>query len=672
MPEFLSSPFSSAGFMPHGHCFLWNPGLLWLNVASDGFTALAYTSIPFTLVYLVRKRNDLAFDWMLLCFGLFILSCGVTHVMEIWTLWAPHYWLLGTIKAVTAVASVATALLLIALVPKALAIPSARQLAGAHEELRQAHELLQLRVQERTSALTESNAELTREINERKRVEEALRKSESRNRRLSDAGIIGILTIDLQGKILDVNDAFLNMVNYTREEVRLSQVRWEDLTPPEWRHLDERAIEQLKVTGIAPAWEKEYLRKDGSRVPILVGVAMLEGTAGECIAFILDLTELKRAEATVEHLRAEHEADAMFRGLLEAAPDAMVIVDREGCIVIVNAQAETLFGYSREELLGKPVELLVPMRSRAAHVGQRAKYYDHPTVRAPMGAVRDLSGRRKDGSVFPVEISLSPLETQHGLLVSSDIRDMTAQRRAAEELRRAKDVAETASHELEAFSYSVAHDLRAPLRAINGYSAALLEDVGDKLDAEAKDYLDRIGAGAGRMGQLIDALLGLSRVSRTDFVRESVDLSEIAHSVCAQLQAGDKGRSVEFVIADGLHAHGDPQLLRVLLENLLGNAWKFASKHDAARIELGQTQQGADQAYFVRDNGAGFDMKYVDKLFTPFQRLHTVSSFAGTGIGLATVQRIVNRHGGKIWAQGVVEQGATFYFTLDATQKGCA
>lgn len=242
--------------------------------------------------------------------------------------------------------------------------------------------------------------------------------------------------------------------------------------------------------------------------------------------------------------------------------------------------------------------------------------------------------------------------------------------RQAEELARARqaqqeraDAAEAATRELEAFSYSVAHDLRAPLRGINGFSTALVEDVGDKLGPEAKDYLSRISAGAVRMGELIDALLGLSRVSRADLVRQQINLTKLANDVLAQLRAAEPARVVRCVVQEAVMAHGDPQLLRALLENLLSNAWKFSAKQADAQIELGQRDI---DTFFVRDNGAGFDMEYAGKLFAPFQRLHSMSEYAGTGIGLATVQRIVRRHGGTIWAEGRVGQGATFYFTIPA------
>ncbi|HEY1692848.1 MAG TPA: ATP-binding protein [Polyangiaceae bacterium] len=226
------------------------------------------------------------------------------------------------------------------------------------------------------------------------------------------------------------------------------------------------------------------------------------------------------------------------------------------------------------------------------------------------------------------------------------------------------------NRELEAFSYSVAHDLRAPLRGINGYSTALLEDYGADLPAEAKEYLGRITAATHRMADLIDALLSLSRVTRAEFHREPVDLGLVAESVASQLRTANPDRQVELVREGDVVAQGDARLLRALLENLLGNAWKFTARNAGARITVGVATDGPTPVYFVRDNGAGFDMAYADKLFAPFQRLHAQSEFAGTGIGLATVHRIVSRHGGRIWAEGAVGKGATFRFTLGGDQEG--
>jgi signal transduction histidine kinase len=218
--------------------------------------------------------------------------------------------------------------------------------------------------------------------------------------------------------------------------------------------------------------------------------------------------------------------------------------------------------------------------------------------------------------------------------------------------------------ELEAFSYSVSHDLRAPLRAIDGFSQALLEDYSEKLDSSGQDHLQRVRLAAQRMSSLIDDLLNLSRVTRSEMRREKLDLSAVVRSIAEELQRGTPSRKVTFVIADGLKVEGDSRLLRVAIENLLGNAWKYTSSHDSARIEFGLHQPNGQPAYFIRDDGAGFDPLYSNRLFGAFQRLHSMAEFPGTGIGLATVQRIIRRHGGDIWAEGAVEKGATFYFTL--------
>jgi len=245
------------------------------------------------------------------------------------------------------------------------------------------------------------------------------------------------------------------------------------------------------------------------------------------------------------------------------------------------------------------------------------------------------------------------------------IEDITERRRAEERVVERTAQLEAANKELELFSYSLAHDLRAPLRSMDGFSQALLEDHADKLDEEGKDYARRVRGASQRMGQLLDDLLELSRVTRAEIHREAVNLSALAETTAEELRKRDPARKAQFVIAEGLVATGDPQLLGVALTNLFDNAWKFTSKHKRARIEFGASRQQRGQpVYFVRDDGAGFDMAYADKLFGAFQRLHGMDEFSGTGIGLASVQRIVHRHGGRVWAEGAVEQGATFYFTV--------
>jgi light-regulated signal transduction histidine kinase (bacteriophytochrome) len=256
--------------------------------------------------------------------------------------------------------------------------------------------------------------------------------------------------------------------------------------------------------------------------------------------------------------------------------------------------------------------------------------------------------------------SLSPFEMSFRGYAETNARLVVVNAR----LLRSQAATEVANRELEAFSYSVAHDLRAPLRGIDGFSQALLEDYADKIDEEGRRHLNFLRESAQQMGRLIDDLLGLSRVGRAELNRSPVDLSALAQNVVAQLGKAEPDRQVEIAIADGIGAEGDAPLLRIALANLLGNAWKFTGKRAVARIEVGTMSLDGEAVYFVRDNGAGFDQAYEAKLFGVFQRLHSTHEFEGTGIGLATVKRIVNRHGGRIWAASEVDRGATFYFTL--------
>ncbi|MGH7845643.1 MAG: sensor histidine kinase, partial [Candidatus Binatia bacterium] len=280
---------------------------------------------------------------------------------------------------------------------------------------------------------------------------------------------------------------------------------------------------------------------------------------------------------------------------------------------------------------------------------------------------------RKDGKRIHVSLTVSPIRDAQGQVagVSSISRDITDRIEAEESIEKLNEdlkyralELEAANKELESFSYSVSHDLRAPLRGINGFAQALLEDCAGQLDEEGKSHLARVCAASQHMGELIDDLLSLSRVTRKEMRRDKVDLSALASSIAAELKQTQLPRSVEFVITPGLVAEGDISLLRVVMRNLLDNAWKFTAKQAQARIEFGRAAGNGQSNYFVRDNGAGFDMAYSGKLFGAFQRLHSTTEFEGTGIGLATVQRIIHRHGGRVWGEGVPERGATFYFSL--------
>jgi PAS domain S-box-containing protein len=354
-------------------------------------------------------------------------------------------------------------------------------------------------------------------------------------------------------------------------------------------------------------------------------------------------------------------ANGTLAALLEAAPDAMVCIAADGRLVLVNAQAEQLFGYERAELIGQPVEILVPDAARAVHPGHRAGYVADPRHR-PMGAGLSLAGRRRDASTFAADVSLSAIDTDEGILVAAAIRDVTAQRRI-------KDL-ERSNRDLESFIYTVSHDLRAPLRALSGYSELLLEEYGGVLGEEGRGYAERIVAVSEHMGELIDYLLQLSRVSRAELHLQSVDLGGEAAQIAKEIQRREPLRHVCFTIQRQVQALADRRLIVTVLQNLLDNAWKFTSGRDDASIEFGTAPSGDGAVCcYVRDNGAGFDPAYAGKLFQPFQRLHAARDFPGAGTGLASVRQIVQRHGGQVWAEGAVGGGATFYFTLDGKES---
>jgi PAS domain S-box-containing protein len=355
--------------------------------------------------------------------------------------------------------------------------------------------------------------------------------------------------------------------------------------------------------------------------------------------------------------------DRTFQAVAEIVTDAVVSADSHGCIIYVNKGGERLFGWEADQLAGQPVTVLLPERFHDSARRGLLRYITIEPAEA-FGNVVELIARHKDGHEFPIELSLARWDDGPGRYFTAIIRDVTERKRRDEELRAINAQLEVTNQELETFSYSVSHDLRAPIRAIDGFSAILEQDYADKLDSRGRDCLNRVRAAAQRMYTLIDALLTLSRVTREEMRRDVIDLSALARSVATELQRTHPERKVEFVIASGIIGVGDASLVRVVLENLIGNSWKFTGRHPKARIEFGAADSNGSTVYYVRDNGAGFDMAFVDKLFGAFQRLHTAEEFPGTGIGLPTVQRIVRRHGGTVWAEAEIEEGATFWFTL--------
>lgn len=389
---------------------------------------------------------------------------------------------------------------------------------------------------------------------------------------------------------------------------------------------------------------------------------------------------LQQAEREADQRKAAEQESAAIAVLhdvvISSAMDAIVVMRSDGVISMWNAEAERLFGWKCDEVVGQELAAtIVPERMREAHRRGLERFLEQGTG-SVLGKRLEMSALTMQGSEIPVELSVAHHKGEDGHVFIGFLRDIT-ERKAAEdairgmnaelEQRVAQRTAElvAANKELEAFSHSVSHDLRAPLRSINGFCAALESEYGDRLDNTALEYLHRARRASERMGELIEDLLKLSRVSRQEMRIERIDLSSMAMEVASQLRHIEPEREVTFKNEEGLATHGDERLLRIVMENLLENAWKFTSKnHVPAVIEFGMEMRSGRPYFYVRDNGAGFKMEYASRLFGPFNRLHSADDFAGNGIGLATVQRIVERHGGEVFALGEEGRGASFYWSV--------
>jgi PAS domain S-box-containing protein len=406
---------------------------------------------------------------------------------------------------------------------------------------------------------------------------------------------------------------------------------------------------ELDVANAEGRYEGEgwRVRKDGSRF-----------WAGVTVTPIIDSHGVHRGYGKVTRdLSERRRFEQRHRLMVESVKDyGIFMLDPDGNVRSWNLGAELIKGYKAEEILGRHFSTFYTEKDiRDEHPA------DELRQAIASGRFEEEGWRvRKDGSRFWANVVITPLYDDNKTLVgfSKVTRDLTERKYSEEQLKKAYE-------ELESFSYSVSHDLRAPLRSMDGFSDILLTTASEKLDEKSKGYLTRIRESSQRMARLIDDLLNLSRLSREPLNLKTVQLSDLAQKHVAELRKTQPARNVEVVIQPGLKAQADPSLIQVVIENLISNAWKYSSKVEHAKIEFGSiVNSSGGTEFYVRDNGAGFDMGYKDKLFGAFQRLHGVNDFPGTGIGLATVKRIVHRHGGDVWVEGEVGKGATFYFTL--------
>jgi PAS domain S-box-containing protein len=423
----------------------------------------------------------------------------------------------------------------------------------------------------------------------------------------------------------------------------------------------------LKVTIVPPLWQQAWFR-------IIVALAFFAALFG---IFRYRVTRLRRTNALLTKLvhdrtREIKESEEQVQTIIRNAPDAVIAMDEDGRVVKWNAKSEILFGWSEGEVIGRPLsEIIIPHRYRASHVEGL-----HRFIRTGEGPVLnktiEIQALHKNEREFDISLSISPTIVKERYLFVGFIRDITEQKAAQgkivslnNDLARNIDKLEASNKELDAFSYSISHDLRAPLRAIHGFTKMLSEDYTDKLDNEGKRLIETVLRNTGKMGRLIDDLLAFSKLGKKELRITTVDMTELATAVVNEIKYSSSPIKASIVIHPLLPADGDSGLLTQVFANLISNAIKYSEKKDTPVIEVGCREEGDEAVYFVKDNGAGFDMKYYDKLFGVFQRLHREEEFEGTGVGLALVKRIITRHGGKVWAEAEVGKGATIYFSLN-------
>jgi PAS domain S-box-containing protein len=499
------------------------------------------------------------------------------------------------------------------------------------------------------------------DISERRRAEQELQASRDLMQLIIRHDPNAIAVFDDELRYVFVSDRFLDDYGVRGEDVagkRHYEVFPE--IPERWREIHRRVL----GGSIERAVADPFPRQDG-RVDWVSWECRpwhrADGGIGGMILYSELITERKEAEELLRQSRGQYET------FINATDDIAFLKDDQLRYIIVNPANAAYFGRSAEEIVGHTDDELMP-----AKAAESCRHSDVDALRSGgLVITTETQGDRVyESRKFPVAL------TDGRTGIGGYVRDVSEQRRAEGEIKRlasglerrvAQRTAqlEATNRELESFAYSISHDLRSPLRALDGFSEILLQDYGEALDDAGRDYLRRIKGAANHMAGLMDGLLQLSRLNRDDLDVEDVDLTALATSFVAELHERDPARDVVVDVAPGLVARADPKLIRAALENLLVNAWKFTSRHETALIEFGADRDGGGVTFFVRDDGAGFDMRYAKNLFGAFQRLHTPDQFEGTGIGLATVQRIVHRHGGAVWAEGEIEKGATFWFTLE-------
>lgn len=501
----------------------------------------------------------------------------------------------------------------------------------------------------------------------KKHSNELINRSEQKYRTLFDEDLTPNFILAPDGAITNCNQAFIHLFGFKNRKAALQSNFNDRFTNFMHQVYFWEALQQGEEIN---NYEMPASKLNGENVQIILKVVAEYDENQELtdiVGYIQDITNRKEAEAALR------KSEERYRTLIETTNDWIWEIDDEYCFTYSSLKIHSILGYDLNHVMGESIFELMP-----ANIQQNAeKKFKSFTHHQKAFINEELSFINASGEIAIFETSGIPLFTNNGIFQGyrGIAKDITERKRTEKQIARLNDELEykviertkmlqIANKELEAFSYSVSHDLRAPLRSIDGFSQALIEDYSDVLDETGKNYLNRVRSAAQRMSTLIDDMIKLAKVSRSTIEKKELNLSEMASGIANALIETDPDRNVEFIIQPDITAVGDKNLIKVVLQNLMENAWKFTSKNKHAKIEVGIEDKSGNTTYYVRDNGAGFNMDYARKLFTPFQRLHKESDFPGTGIGLSTVQRIIHRHLGKIWAEGKINSGAVFYFTL--------
>jgi PAS domain S-box-containing protein len=662
-------------YLPHRYCYLAQPWLIWSNVTMDALIAASYVVIFSCLFWIAGRLRRFpevhAFLWVFIAFGLFIVACASTHLMEVVTVWWPLYRLSVAFKVLCAASSVATAILFAKAAP---------------ELTRGVHQLL--------NALSTTQQAYASGLVEREQVQGQFRSSQAQLQAILDNVLDSIIMIDAAGTMVSTNAAVVKMFAYQTEELVGKNLKM--LMPEPNRSDHDGHLARYQSTGMTKAIgvgrELEGLTGSGRVFPMELTITelSLEGKR-MFVGLIRDISERKQTEERLalqgeqlnQSRRAMEDQSFMLQSVLDSMVEGLVAANEQGKFILWNPAAEKLIGLGAADLT--PSEwsdhygVFFPDKVTPIPPGQT------PLERAIRGEVVHcevlLRNPQLEREVW-LEINSSPLRGKDGVLRGGVAAFRDISQRKADELeirelnnnledRIAKrtEQLEAANRELEAFSYSVSHDLRTPLRHISGFARILVNDFGAEMTGEAREHLQHIEDAVLRMGLLVDGLLSMAILRRRPLRLSPTELNRLIAEVISVLAPECEGREVEWRIGRLPVLDCDPVLMSQVFQNLLSNALKYSSGRSPAVIEVDTIQEpGQPVIVLVRDNGAGFDMRYARKLFGMFQRLHTASEFAGTGVGLATVHRIIQKHGGLIWAEAEPDHGATFYFSLQVAE----